>query len=76
MYDDNFKNIVNTDYSSVIIDLMQKRNESCAGMSWEVMDINDLKYDDYTFDCVLEKVKLNLIEIELKIHFCLLFRAL
>ena len=52
---DGFRNIVNTDYSSVIIDLMRERCKSLEEMSWEVKDINDLDYEEGSFDCVLEK---------------------
>ena len=55
MYHDNYHSIVNTDYSEVIIDLMRKRCDKLDKMSWEVMDINDLRYKPGSFECILEK---------------------
>nr|VWO98231.1 Type III effector protein (Skwp 4) [Ganoderma boninense] len=45
MYEDGYKNIVNTDYSGILIDKM-KRHE---------MDIRDLKFDTGSFDVAIDK---------------------
>ena len=66
MYLDGFRNIVNTDYSPVIIELMKKRCESMSQMKWEVMDINELTYESESFDCVIEKGTLDALLVDEK----------
>ena len=66
MYSDNYQNIVNMDYSSVIIELMRKRCESMPKMSWLVMDIYDLKFEPNSFNCVLEKGTLDALLVDEK----------
>ncbi len=66
MYMDNFQSIVNTDYSQVIIDLMKERCKHMKKMTWEVMDINDLKYEPESFECVLEKGTLDALLVDEK----------
>lgn len=66
MYLDNYQSIVNTDYSEVIINLMQKRCESLKKMTWEVMDINNLKYEPESFECILEKGTLDALLVDEK----------
>jgi hypothetical protein len=66
MYDDGYKKMINTDYSPVIIDLMRKRNQNCDGMSWEVMDINNLEYNEASFECILEKGTLDALLVDEK----------
>jgi hypothetical protein len=66
MYLDGFRNIVNTDYSPVIIELMKKRCKSMSQMKWEVMDINELTYESESFDCVIEKGTLDALLVDEK----------
>ena len=66
MYLDKYKLIVNTDYSPVIIDLMQKRCKHLDNMSWCVMDINNLEYENESFECVLEKGTLDSLLVDEK----------
>ena len=66
MYDDGYKKMINTDYSPVIIDLMRTRNQNCDGMSWEVMDINNLEYNEASFECILEKGTLDALLVDEK----------
>jgi len=54
MYRDNYKFITNIDYSSVIIELMEKKCAHLDKMKWKVMDINDLQFEQ-KFDCIIEK---------------------
>ncbi|KAI9062509.1 S-adenosyl-L-methionine-dependent methyltransferase [Trametes sanguinea] len=56
MYDDGYKNIVNTDYSGILIEKMRHKHEhSRPEMEWHEMDIRDLKFDDDSFDVAIDK---------------------
>ncbi|KAK0217761.1 S-adenosyl-L-methionine-dependent methyltransferase [Armillaria fumosa] len=56
MYDDGYKNIVNVDYSSVVIEQMQKRHGADRPeMEWRVMDVRELEFADDQFDVAIDK---------------------
>ncbi|KAG0222933.1 hypothetical protein BGW41_005788 [Actinomortierella wolfii] len=55
MYDDGYKNIVNIDYSKVVIEKMAAKCADRVGMEWLEMDIRDLKFDNDSFDIVIDK---------------------
>ncbi|KAI0681934.1 S-adenosyl-L-methionine-dependent methyltransferase [Cerioporus squamosus] len=56
MYADGYKNIVNTDYSGVLIEKMRHKYEQTAPeMEWHEMDIRDLKFEADTFDVAIDK---------------------
>ncbi|KAJ3863799.1 S-adenosyl-L-methionine-dependent methyltransferase [Lentinula novae-zelandiae] len=56
MYDDGYHNIVNTDYSSIIIEKMKQRHgDARPQMEWHEMDVRDLKFDDSSFDVAIDK---------------------
>ncbi|KAH9849951.1 S-adenosyl-L-methionine-dependent methyltransferase [Lenzites betulinus] len=56
MYDDEYKNIVNTDYSGILIEKMRhKHAQTRPEMEWHEMDIRDLKFDDDSFDVAIDK---------------------
>ncbi|KAF7309177.1 Methyltransf-25 domain-containing protein [Mycena kentingensis (nom. inval.)] len=56
MYDDGYRNIVNVDYSSVVIEQMRSRNaEKRPDMEWIEMDVRDLKFPDASFDVAVDK---------------------
>ncbi|PWA03447.1 hypothetical protein BB558_000381 [Smittium angustum] len=54
MYNDGYHNIVNIDFSEVVITQMQERCKDTP-MQWQVMDILDLKYPDNEFDAIIDK---------------------
>ncbi|RNA05216.1 endothelin-converting enzyme 2 [Brachionus plicatilis] len=66
LYLDNFTNIVNTDYSPVLIEAMKNKYHSLEKMSWLVMDINNLEFEDNSFDCVIEKGTLDALLVDEK----------
>ena len=55
MYCDGYKNIKNIDISTNVIKIMSERNKDKEGMTYEVMDVRDLKYEDNTFDLAVDK---------------------
>jgi len=56
LYNDGFKNIVNIDYSPVVISNMQSRYKALQGLEWIVMDATDMtEFLPASFDVVLEK---------------------
>lgn len=60
LYDAGFPNIVNIDFSTVVIDSMrQKHEQERPHMRWEVMDMTDLKYESGTFDVVIDKAAMD-----------------
>lgn len=66
MYMDNYTNIVNTDYSPVVIERMRERYAYMDKMQWLVMDINKLEFADETFECVLEKGTIDALLVDEK----------
>jgi ubiquinone/menaquinone biosynthesis C-methylase UbiE len=55
MYNDGYKNINNIDISKVVIDQMISRNTDRPEMTWEVMDVRELKFPSNTFDIAIDK---------------------
>jgi len=56
LYSDGFTNIVNMDYSSVVISNMRNRYTALEGVEWVTMDARDMtEFLPGTFDVVLEK---------------------
>jgi SAM-dependent methyltransferase len=56
MYHDGFHNIVNIDYSPVVISNMSARYSDLVDMKWLVMDARDMSsFEPSSFDVVLEK---------------------
>ncbi|KAI6103090.1 S-adenosyl-L-methionine-dependent methyltransferase [Pisolithus croceorrhizus] len=56
MWDDGYKNIVNVDYSAVVIERMQARNSKTRHeMQWHEMDVRSLTFPDSAFDVAIDK---------------------
>ncbi|KIN96333.1 hypothetical protein M404DRAFT_1006838 [Pisolithus tinctorius Marx 270] len=56
MWDDGYKNIVNVDYSAVVIEKMRERNsETRPEMQWLEMDVRSLTFPDSSFDVAIDK---------------------
>ncbi|KAL1701949.1 S-adenosyl-L-methionine-dependent methyltransferase [Schizophyllum commune] len=60
MWDDGYHNIVNIDYSPVVIEQMRRRNsEQRPQMEWHEMDIRDLQFPDTSFDIAIDKATMD-----------------
>lgn len=44
MYLDGFQNIVNVDYSAIVIEKMRLKTSNCSQMQWFVMDAKNLAF--------------------------------
>ena len=55
MYEDGFKNIYNIDICPNVISFMKERNKNKEGMHFQEMDVRDMKFEDNTFDLVIDK---------------------
>lgn len=62
MYDDGFIHIKNIDLSSVVVEKMQAMHaEARPEMTWQVMDVQKLEFDDETFDVAFDKSTMDCI---------------
>eukprot|EP01086_Lenisia_limosa_P016470 TRINITY_DN6288_c0_g1_i1.p1 TRINITY_DN6288_c0_g1~~TRINITY_DN6288_c0_g1_i1.p1 ORF type:complete len:225 (+),score=53.70 TRINITY_DN6288_c0_g1_i1:122-796(+) len=55
IFDDGFENMVNLDYSQVVIDKMAEKNAGRKGMTWVVGDMLNMEFEDESFDCLIDK---------------------
>ena len=55
MYDDGYHNIKNIDISQNVIKLMTERSKDRPEMTYEVMDVRDIKYESNFFDLAIDK---------------------
>ena len=70
MYNDGYHNIINTDYSPVIIEnIKNKCQYTCSDMTWKVMDILNMTYEPETVDVVLEKGTLDALMVHERDHW-------
>ena len=66
MYQDGYHFITNIDYSSVVIENMKNRSPEAQLMKWIVMDITDMKFNEGSFDVVIEKATLDSLLVQEK----------
>jgi EEF1A lysine methyltransferase 4 len=64
LYDDGFQNIVNIDFSKIVIDRMAEANQSRPHMTWLEMDMCDLTFDDASFDVVIDKATMDALLVD------------
>ncbi|KAF9480549.1 S-adenosyl-L-methionine-dependent methyltransferase [Pholiota conissans] len=56
MWEDGYQDIVNTDYSGVLVEQMkEKHSETRPELKWHEMDVRDLKFEAETFDVAIDK---------------------
>lgn len=66
MYNDGYRNIVNIDFSPVVIENMKQKCKDLAEMEWMVMDITSMTFAASSFDIVIEKATLDALMVEEK----------
>eukprot|EP00620_Florenciella_sp_RCC1587_P018131 CAMPEP_0182574976 /NCGR_PEP_ID=MMETSP1324-20130603/28178_1 /TAXON_ID=236786 /ORGANISM="Florenciella sp., Strain RCC1587" /LENGTH=181 /DNA_ID=CAMNT_0024790475 /DNA_START=33 /DNA_END=574 /DNA_ORIENTATION=- len=60
LYDDGFKNVTSIDFSPTVIKAMAARHaEARPELKWLTMDMLDLKFDDESFDVVIDKAAMD-----------------
>jgi hypothetical protein len=67
LYDAGYTNLVNVDYSGVVIEKMKKLHEKARpNMQWRCMDMTDLQFDevDMPFDIVIDKAAMDAIMVD------------
>jgi len=55
MWQAGYRNIVNVDFSAVVIEKMQRLYLDRPGMEWHVMDVRGLEFEPSSFDVVIDK---------------------
>lgn len=61
MFLEGYSSIVNIDISKVVIDQMVERHKDKSTLTWKVMNITQLEFNDSTFDTVFDKGTLDSI---------------
>lgn len=66
IYKDGYRNIVNIDFSPVVIENMKRKCQHLVEMEWSVMDITSMTFLPNSFDVVIEKATLDALMVEEK----------
>lgn len=66
MYNDGYRNIINIDFSPVVIENMKRKCKDLVEMEWMVMDITSMTFAASSFDVVIEKATLDALMVEEK----------
>eukprot|EP00744_Colponema_vietnamica_P023463 GILI01033952.1.p1 GENE.GILI01033952.1~~GILI01033952.1.p1 ORF type:complete len:254 (-),score=63.02 GILI01033952.1:57-818(-) len=61
IYEDGFRNIVNIDFSQVVIEKMRQKHADKPEMTWECMDMLELSFADQSFDVVIDKATMDVL---------------
>ncbi|KAI3459687.1 hypothetical protein Pfo_016350 [Paulownia fortunei] len=62
LYDAGFRNIINVDFSKVVISHMLRRNvRERSRMKWRVMDMTSMQFANETFDAIVDKGGLDVL---------------
>lgn len=64
MYRDGYKNIVNIDFSAVVIENMKRKCKDLVEMQWMVMDITNIAFTESSFEVIIEKATLDALMVE------------
>jgi ubiquinone/menaquinone biosynthesis C-methylase UbiE len=63
LYDAGYENIVNIDYSAVVIERMREANCDVS-MQWLTMDMRELDFPSQSFDVVIDKAAMDALVVE------------
>jgi len=55
MYDDGYRDIVNIDNASLVVEQMARRNQLRKDLQWLEMDATNMNFPDEAFDMVIDK---------------------
>lgn len=65
LYDSGFENLVNLDYSSVVIEKMRLLHQTKRpNMKWIQMDMTDMTFPEESFDVVLDKAAMDALVVD------------
>jgi ubiquinone/menaquinone biosynthesis C-methylase UbiE len=65
LYQLGYRNIVNIDYSEVVIDNMAKKYGDIAPeMQWLVMDMTDMSFENNSFDVIIDKAAMDALVVD------------
>eukprot|EP00600_Ochromonadales_sp_CCMP1393_P015303 CAMPEP_0175033074 /NCGR_PEP_ID=MMETSP0005-20121125/21786_1 /TAXON_ID=420556 /ORGANISM="Ochromonas sp., Strain CCMP1393" /LENGTH=207 /DNA_ID=CAMNT_0016293629 /DNA_START=13 /DNA_END=635 /DNA_ORIENTATION=- len=64
LFDAGYTNIINIDYSGVVIEHMRKLHSDVGDrMTWLEMDMTDLSFDNCSFDVVIDKAAMDALMV-------------
>ena len=64
MYRDGYRNIVNIDFSAVVIENMKRKCKDLTEMQWMVMDMTNMTFPEGAFEVIIEKATLDALMVE------------
>lgn len=65
LYDDGFHNIVNIDFSQVVIERMKELNQTIRSeMTWLEMDMCELTFENNIFDVIIDKASMDALLVD------------
>lgn len=64
MYNDNYTQITNIDFSPTVIDRMSSQHADKPSMKWQVMDIKYMTFEDNSFDKAIDKGTLDALLVD------------
>lgn len=64
MYRDGYRNIVNIDFSAVVIENMKRKCKDLTEMQWMVMDMTNMTFPEGSFEVIIEKATLDALMVE------------
>lgn len=64
LYDDGYHNIINIDFSKVVIEKMKELNKLRSEMIWLEMDMCELTFEDNSFDVIIDKATMDALLVD------------
>ena len=66
LYLDGYMDIINIDYSHVVIEKMKQKHQNFEKMQYLVMDMTNMSFDKNSFDVIIEKGTLDALLVDEK----------